>query len=236
MNRYLLIFCFLLALCLALPEKGKHCGNTPYDPSKATCYDGYLCPIVGGLANLKCGDECYSPLTYKCENQTLCPLAPTEGPYEIRVSNPDEHFDDYVINACHGGFFIGGPTCTYCPSQLPDLCEASKNITALVGNEGMQVVVPGGQRFYINPIGSLAYTQAHSAFIPGGSIVGKIEAFQDGGFVYAEGGGWYACPVSDPDTYQIVNRLEGVVLDAACIGINIVTNSVDGGPFAWQYA
>lgn len=35
--------------------------------------------------------------------------------------------------------------------------------------------------------------------------------------------------------YQIFQRLEGVVLDAACIGINIAVNSLEDGLFAWQY-
>lgn len=97
------------------------------------------------------------------------------------------------------------------------------------------VIVPGGQRFYINALGALAYTRAHSGIIPENSIVGEIQAFQEGGFIYAAGGGWYACPASEPGVYQIFNRLEGVVLDAACIGINIAVNSLEGGLFAWQY-
>lgn len=66
--------------------------------------------------------------------------------------------------------------------------------------------------------------------------MGQIQPFEDGGFIYAEGGGWHACPVSDGDAYQVVNRLEGVVLDDACIAISIYTKKgLDGGPFAWQY-
>lgn len=36
----------------------------------------------------------------------------------------------------------------------------------------MQVEVPGGQAVYIAPNGQVKYTQAHSAYMPPGSIVG----------------------------------------------------------------
>lgn len=32
--------------------------------------------------------------------------------------------------------------------------------------------VPGGQRIYVDPSGRVAYTQAHSAYMPQGSLVG----------------------------------------------------------------
>ncbi|KAL1620607.1 hypothetical protein SLS54_005963 [Diplodia seriata] len=104
------------------------------------------------------------------------------GAYEIRVWDRYESFDYEVINGCNGGFFTGHPVCMQCPSDFLELCNAVENVIMLVGNQGMvmgtdsrtinKVSVPGSQRFYINPLGAVAYTQAHSAYIPADSIVG----------------------------------------------------------------
>ncbi|KAF4534489.1 uncharacterized protein LTHEOB_3297 [Lasiodiplodia theobromae] len=229
---------FLLVTGIALAQKQNTCGDIPYDPSQAICRDDILCPVVDGFPQDLCGGQCYSSLNHTCDNGTICPRAPQEGPYLIRVLTWYGDMDELAIDACGGAFFAGrsSSSCTWCPyQQFPETCSAAVNITVLEGTENMHVIVPGGQRFYINALGALAYTRAHSGIIPENSIVGEIQAFQEGGFIYAAGGGWYACPASEPGVYQIFNRLEGVVLDAACIGINIAVNSLEGGLFAWQY-
>lgn len=59
----------------------------------------------------------------------------------------------------------------------------------------MDVEVPGGQQWYIDPSGSLAFTQPHSAFIPSGSQVGGFAAYENGGLVNLDSPfGFYACP------------------------------------------
>ncbi|KAF3921984.1 hypothetical protein ABW20_dc0104473 [Dactylellina cionopaga] len=108
------------------------------------------------------------------------------------------------VDASGQKFYIGleRPS-SYCPTPpvSPKDCP-SGNSTSLAWNEYgpyMNVLVPGGQRLYIAPDGSLSYTQAHSASMPPGSIT---EGFTLGPkqentlrSISHTSGGFIACPV-----------------------------------------
>jgi hypothetical protein len=105
--------------------------------------------------------------------------------------------------------------------------------------------VPGGQTLYVEPSGALGFTQAHSAEIPPGAVVGGFSAFQNGAFLFsgasANGGGWLACPATAEQQgagqmYQIFAQLPQVTFPSGCLEIEILTVDYQGqGPAAWQY-
>ncbi|KAK6355158.1 hypothetical protein TWF696_004278 [Orbilia brochopaga] len=105
--------------------------------------------------------------------------APTPAPeaqaytlMAIRSASPI-HYGS--LQASGQKFYIGlDKPSSYCPSPPvdPKACPSGKATSIAWGESGpyMNVMVPGGQRLYIAPDRSLSYTQAHSAFIPDGSI------------------------------------------------------------------
>jgi hypothetical protein len=106
-----------------------------------------------------------------------------------------------------------------------DACPAG-NMTVLAGGYGtlaMGVVVPGGQQVYVAPDGALSYTQAHSAYIPPGSIVdgfSRTEGEQFGNLAFKDG--LIACPTEDSG-YQVFGNLKDIEFDPACLGFNALT-------------
>jgi len=111
----------------------------------------------------------------------------------LRSASPI-HFGS--INASGGKIWIGKETSSYCPV---DTCPSGK-VTAFLVNDtaAMDVVVPGGQQVYIDPTGALSFTQAHSAYIPEGSILTGFHLTDSGnnGITYFanSNGGFLACP------------------------------------------
>ena len=99
------------------------------------------------------------------------------------------------------------------------------------------VLVPGGQVSYIETDGAFGFSQAHSAVIPAGALIG-FAGFEHGYFVYAAAPNWLACPSPTVSgVYQVFASLPGVTYNATCVGLNIVTEDVASGVFgAWQYA
>ncbi|KAK3207764.1 hypothetical protein GRF29_96g387428 [Pseudopithomyces chartarum] len=80
------------------------------------------------------------------------------------------------LQASGGKFYLGGTPSGYCPVEAvgQEVCdEYPGNTTTLAGGYGtlsLGVVVPGGQQVYVAPDGALSYTQAHSAYVPEGSV------------------------------------------------------------------
>ncbi|KAI0434895.1 hypothetical protein F5Y09DRAFT_295151 [Xylaria sp. FL1042] len=127
------------------------------------------------------------------------------------------------INANGGKFYVNKPTATYCPL---DDCSGfeGKDTTFVIGTDSttmsLDVSVPGGQQVYIAPDGTLSFTQAHSAYIPPGSIVTGFSrnASQETGapfYLYSDLASWYLCPVTEgePTTkvYQIYASDQDIV-------------------------
>ncbi|KAF3084577.1 hypothetical protein TWF569_006362 [Orbilia oligospora] len=119
----------------------------------------------------------------------------------LRSASP-VHFGS--VNASGQKFYIGlEKPSSYCPTPpVPaSSCPSGKytSVTFGSGYSSLNVAVPGGQRIYIAPDGSLSYTQAHSAYIPPGStqdgfILGPKN--KDNGLrpITHKKGGFVACP------------------------------------------
>ncbi|KAL1646433.1 hypothetical protein SLS58_003393 [Diplodia intermedia] len=143
------------------------------------------------------------------------------------------------INAAGGKFWIGKATSAYCPSSVVADCETAYpgNTTIFVGGDntlGLDTAVPGGQQVYVAPDGSLSFTQAHSGYMPVGSV--------QTGFTLSPGtigylgwtNGFTACPsLNGTFPYQIYG---GSTNQTNCLGFSFLASNTTGGTNAWQYA
>ncbi|KAK6351442.1 hypothetical protein TWF718_004602 [Orbilia javanica] len=122
----------------------------------------------------------------------------------LRSASP-VHFGQ--VNASGQKFYIGlEKPSSYCPTPpVPAKSCPSGKYTSVVFGSGyasLNVQVPGGQRIYVAPDGSLSYTQAHSAYIPpgsteGGFILGPKNANNGLRPITHKKGGFYACPATE---------------------------------------
>lgn len=101
------------------------------------------------------------------------------------------------------------------------------------------VVVPGGQQVYVNPDGALAFTMAHSAYIPPGSLTSGF-TYQPGaayGDFSAPGGGFMACPVNGD--WQVFVAVHNVTVPSgdvsSCLGFDALTSPYTGDAPVWQF-
>jgi hypothetical protein len=150
---------------------------------------------VAGEPLSYCNGACYSTFMYQCSNNALAllPALPAGTAFTLAASNPKLPIDGWAVNAGGQTLYIGGSTSSYCPNPPVTNCPPGTT-TALIapGNDAnaefsMDVEVPGGQQVYLNPYWDVAYTQAHSASIPSGSIRTGLAAYQGGGFVNLNG-------------------------------------------------
>ncbi|GAB1320865.1 Carbohydrate-binding module family 52 protein [Madurella fahalii] len=222
------------------------CGEVQFDPAQHVCWDNqFLCPVTAGEPLSHCAGACYSKFMYKCENNVLTLLPPVETPFTLTVSNPTLPIHGKPITAGGLHWNIDGETSSYCPDQVGDACPPG-DITAIVaggGGASMNVMVPGGQRAYLDPYWNMAYTQAHSAFMPPGSTPAGFGAYQGGGFVNLNGNGWgwVACPPrasgGGGTQWNLVakNETNAAILNG-CPAINLKINPLPSGSIsAWQY-
>ena len=183
---------------------------------------------------------------YKCENNVLTLLpAHTETPFTLTVSNPTLPIDGKPVTASGQHLSLAGNTSTYCPDVVGAACPPG-NITAFfAGNGGlsMDTMVPGGQQAYLGPDWNMHYTQAHSTYIPPGSLVQGFGAYEGGGFVNLNGNGWgwVACPPQASGgggtAWNLVGRNETNAASlTACTPVNLKINPLPSGTVgAWQY-
>lgn len=139
-------------------------------------------------------------------------------------------------------FYLGGPgPSSYCPvAQVGDACPPG-NTTVLAGGDktlSLGVIVPGGQQVYVAPDGALSYTQAHSAYIPTGSVQDQFSrdapaAGAQFGYLNFETG-FVACPAGEGEGYQVFGQVEGGSFGADCLGFSALTVATDEAG-AWQY-
>lgn len=237
---------------LASPALSEQCGNAFYDPAVYVCYNNqFLCPIINGEGLLYCNGACYSRFMYQCTNSGTVldqlPQLPSGTRFILTAWNPTvPAVHGKPIQACGQHWYIGGPTCSYCPEQVGSACPPG-NTTSMVVPQDMNTMVPGGQRFYLDPYWSVAYTQAHSAYIPPGSTVGGLVAYANGGgFVNLNGPGtgWIACPstasggggVDGRWDLRSENATTAPNRPALCKGINLAVNVASSDrEAAWQY-
>ncbi|KAK4221436.1 carbohydrate-binding module family 52 protein [Podospora fimiseda] len=223
------------------------CGQAQYDPTQYVCwYHEFLCPVTAGEGLSYCNGSCYSKFMYTCTNNVLTLLPPVQGPFTLTVWNPTLPIQDTPVTAGGLRWSLNGNTSSYCPGVVPPSECPPGTTTSIVSANGyaaMNVKVPGGQLVYLTPDWQVGYTQAHSAYIPSGSITGGFGAYEGGGFVNLNGNGfgWVACPIraSGPTggVWQLFGRNEtnGASL-SYCTPINLKINPTPAGEFgAWQY-
>jgi hypothetical protein len=182
---------------------------------------------------------------YTCANNVLTLLPPVDAPFTLSVDNPSLPIHGKAVTAAGQHWLLDGETSSYCPEQVGSACPPG-NTTVIVASEGrasMSVMVPGGQQAYLDPYWNMAYTQAHSAYIPSGSVVTGLVAYQGGGFINLNGNGWgwVACPprASGPagSAWNLVakNATNAYMLNE-CSPVNLKVNTLPGGTLgAWQY-
>jgi hypothetical protein len=183
---------------------------------------------------------------YSCTNNVLALLPAQDTPFTLTVDNPSLpiiHGKPVTAGGLH--WSLDGETSSYCPSQVGDACPPGDTtvISAFGGSAAMSVMVPGGQQAYLDPYWNMAYTQAHSAYVPPGSIRSGFGAYQGGGFVNLNGNGWgwVACPPrasgGGGTAWNLVgkNETNAGTLEG-CHPINLKINSQPSGTYgAWQY-
>lgn len=185
---------------------------------------------------------------YQCVGNVLAEL-PAVGqgtPFTLTASNPALPVDGRPVTACGQHWSIDGQTCSYCPDQVGSSCPAG-NATVIVASEGsaaMDVMVPGGQVVYLDPYWNVGYGQAHSAYIPPGSLLEGLKAYHGGGFVNLNGNGygWAACPPTASgggggSGWNLVAKNASNAGNLGnCYGVNLKVNELPQGTVgAWQY-
>jgi hypothetical protein len=180
---------------------------------------------------------------------TCVPTTTPTKAYTVKASKPGSPIDNLSVNAGGLGFHLGGGTSSYCPTQVGSACPPGDQ-TVFVGGS-ISVLVPGGQQQYTEPAGRIGYTQAHSTYMPTGSLPGgfaysKCPNEQYGHITIYPGifnaTGLMACPDSSFGTKQYVVWAKipnakvpsGNVAD--CIDFDGLTTDYQGStPAAWQY-
>jgi hypothetical protein len=179
---------------------------------------------------------------YTCNNGALDQLPRHEGAFTLTVSNPKIAAHGWPVTACQQHLWVGGQTCSYCPADTigQENCPPGDK-TALFAPNGLAVSVPGGQLYYLDPSWYVGYTQAHSALIPGGSVVGGFAAFEGRGFVNINEGalGWVACyPTASGGgggKWTLYSRnTTNPDIREGCFAVNLAIAAADS-PAAWQY-
>ena len=144
------------------------------------------------------------------------------------------------INAAGLRLWIGANSAHYCPSSVQKQggCP-NTHFTNFAGGHGglsMGAVVPGGQQVYIDPVcGAVSYTQAHSAAMPEGAIVGGWSIEEEDGFgILSWEKGLLACNTTVGGPWGIYGVIDGVTPPGDCLGFNALTSN-ETKPAAWQY-
>lgn len=175
---------------------------------------------------------CPAPSPTASEPPHATPSAPAGPSYfgviSARSASP-VHLQS--LTARGGKFYLGGPgPSSYCPvEQVGSACPPG-NSTVLAGGDetlSMGVIVPGGQQVYVGPDGALSYTQAHSAYIPEGSVRDGFSreqpaAGQTFGYLNFDTG-FVACPAGEGQGYQVFGQVDGATFGDKCLGFNALT-------------
>lgn len=247
MTRFSVAAAALFGLAHGVLGDLQDCGQAQYDPAQHVCWDNqFLCPIIAGEPLSNCAGACYSKFMYTCTNNVLSLLPPVDTPFTLSVDNPDLPIHDKPVTAGGRHWSLDGETSSYCPKeQVGDACPPGDTTVIVVngGRASMSVMVPGGQQAYLDPYWNMAYTQAHSAAMPSGSIASGFGAYQGGGFINLNGNGWgwVACPPrasgGGGQRWNLVARNETTANALKeCHPINLKINSLPSGTIgAWQY-
>ncbi|KAK5257451.1 hypothetical protein LTR16_000616 [Cryomyces antarcticus] len=213
-----LTYIVLTALSLGLASAElKACGGAYYDPTQV--------PTIPSVDLTVTSTD--NPLhQYNCYDTRggLCPII---------NGNPTQ-----TIEASGLHFVVGRSAASYCPSPpVPASSCPPGNTTVFLGSQAMDVVVPGGQQFFVAANGALSFTQAHSGAVPAGASY-DVRVYLGGGFFGPGGSSWKACPLSgSAGVYQVFAGLSSVSFSADCVGFDAVVHDQPKGTVgAWQYA
>ena len=144
------------------------------------------------------------------------------------------------LNAAGQKFYLGGTTTSYCPSETVQTCPPGDQTIIAPGGNALDVEVPGGQQIYVDPTGAVSFTQAHSAAMPQGSIVGEFAYETEGDAAHwtFKGDGLLACPTTD-NRYQVFAPIENLKVPSGnkddCLGFSARAFTYSGSTPAWQY-
>lgn len=125
---------------------------------------------------------------------------------------------------------------------MEDVNKGRTFITTIYLLYKQSVNVPGGQRVYVAPTGELGFTQAHSGYIPPGSLLGPFE--YDQGFPFGrysfDGRTFLACPSGNEDpSWQVYVDIQNAIVPTRniddCRPFRAVTEVFLSPPAAWQY-
>ncbi|KAL1953326.1 hypothetical protein VTO42DRAFT_3006 [Malbranchea cinnamomea] len=179
--------------------------------------------------------------------------SPVPGRFTVMALRSASPIHFLPVQAAGQKFWLGGYPATYCPEQVGDACPPG-NKTVITGLSYLDVLVPGGQQIYVDPNGALSFTQAHSVYIPPGSLIGGFTytphdtepgrgtwGFNGGGAT-----GWMACPDSkdtESPRWQVFAALRNATVPTGnvddCLGFTAMalqyTSAPEEGPAAWQY-
>jgi len=179
---------------------------------------------------------------------TSCvPLTSPTKAYTVMASRPGSPIDLLSIEAGGLGFHLGGGTGSYCPTSVGSSCPPG-NQTVFQGS-GISVMVPGGQQQYFEPGGRAGYTQAHSLYMPTGSLPGGFSYYKCPNEQYGHitttvfgAKGLMACPDSSTgtQTYAVYANIPNAVVPSGnvqdCLSFDGLTSDYNGPiPAAWQY-
>ncbi|KAJ4520744.1 hypothetical protein HRR83_002823 [Exophiala dermatitidis] len=142
-------------------------------------------------------------------------------------------------------FYLGADTLSYCPDFVEEVgaCPPGNETAFTLCN--MAVIVPGGQQLYVTPRGEIGYTQAHSSFMPNGSLPCPFTYFKGPGAplgilgIDAFGAtGLMACP-TDGAAWQVFANLPNATVPqgnaSQCLGFDALALDFPKLYAAWQY-
>jgi hypothetical protein len=194
--------------------------------------------------------SCGPPTQTSSTPPTSTSCAPFTDPtkaYTVMASSPGTPIDLLSIEAGGLGFRLGGGTGSYCPTFVGPSCPPG-NQTVFFGS-GISVMVPGGQQQYFEPGGRVGYTQAHSLYMPTGSLPGGFSYYKCPNEQYGHitttvfgATGLMACPDSSTgiQVYVLYAKIPNAVVPSGnvqdCISFDGLTSDYNGPlPAAWQY-
>jgi len=167
-------------------------------------------------------------------------FAQSDVPFAVIAARSASPIHLQSVNANGLKFWIGKPTSSFCPDEPSINCtDFQTNATFFAGGNvtlGMDTEVPGGQGAYIASDGSLSFTEAHSGFVPPGSLQLNFtkEEGPSFGVLGWTGGDFVACPSANGSApYQVFAPIAGFNL-TGCLGFDALTSNVTGKG-AWQY-
>lgn len=106
-------------------------------------------------------------------------------------------------------------------------------------------MVPGGQQIYVTPSGEIRYTQAHSSFMPNGSVPCPFTYYKEAETTIGHlsidafgADGLMACPTNG-GLWQVFASLRNATVPlgnvSQCLGFDALSLDFPLGAAAWQY-